>query len=512
MNINKKFGDFITKGKLSYLAEDNKYEYFRIEGADFKLNGVPSLHFIEGTKAIESEETHIKAENFFGIFQGDYRDKILFDVMYRMDGSSLFGENERWHPYYRVSGAYRLTQDFDLPSIDELKIRVAYGTAGQRPPFEAQYESITSEDGNTTQYTLGNKDLKPSRSTELEFGLNVDFLKRFNFEAIYSSTITEDQFLRVQLPAMTGFQYQWRNAASLESKTIEFALGAKLIQTNDFTWTANVLFDKTSMEITKLDVPPFATGPQGQDANMAFYVEKGKPFGIIYGYEWVTSLSDMENQLGDGETTADYEVNSDGYVVPVGTQGTVLELPIKLDVDGDGTPDKVEIGNSNPDFHASFSTNLTYKNFSAYVLFDWKQGGDVFNRTAQWMVREQRLGVCDQFGKPENEKKTVDYYAAFYDVANFTDYFVESTTYVKLREVSLYYSFNKDIMSNVLGGFIKGAKIGLVGRNLLTFTDYSGYDPEVARGGRDQNGQIFGYDAFGYPNFRTFTGSIEFTF
>ena len=100
----------------------------------------------------------------------DYKDKYIFDGMFRYDGSSLFGADARWNPYYRVSAAYRVTEDLKIPGIQELKLRAAYGTAGQRPSFADQYEVMSISGGNVSKSQLGNKLLKPSLSKELEFG------------------------------------------------------------------------------------------------------------------------------------------------------------------------------------------------------------------------------------------------------------------------------------------------------------------------------------------------------
>jgi len=117
--------------------------------------------------------------------------------------------------------------------------------------------------------------------------------------------------------------------------------------------------------------------------------------------------------------------------------------------------------------------------------------------------------MMDQAGKPENQKKALDYYKAFYDVNEQNDFWVEDGTYVKLREVSLAYALNGKGFRSFTGGFVKNAKISIMGRNLYTLTKYSGYDPEV---GTTNGTQIFAYDFMGYPNFRSFSASLELNF
>jgi len=511
-NFNKKFGDITTKAKLSYQYEDYEWSSFEVTGNDLVTEGITTLDGVTGTKNISSEEAATRAKNIYGIVDADYKEKYIGSFLYRMDGSSLFGENERWAPYFRASGAYRISEDIELPHIDELKIRAAYGTAGQRPhEFAAQYETYYVSGGQIEKLTLGNKNLKPSLSKELEIALNVDFLGRFSLEAGYSKTNTVDQIIEVPLPAYVGFTTQWQNAGELEATVMEATLGALVMKTDNFSWNASATFDKIKQQVISLDAPPFAIGPGSNNTNV-FWIRDGETFGIIYGYKWLTTLDEMAAQLPEGATIDDYVINSDGYVIEEGTEGTVLEAPIQLDEDNDGTADQVQIADINPDFHASFTSTFTFKNISLYALVDWKQGGDVYNLTKQWMYRDQVHGDFDQFDKEENQKKASQYYQVFYDAANVNDYFVEDGTYVKIRELALYYTLPGSSLENLFNGFIKSVKIGVVGRNLYTFTNYSGYDPEVAQGDPGDDLSNFAFDGYGYPNFRTYTGSLILKF
>ena len=512
-HLNKQFGDLTTKAKFSYLFEDMSYMSTGATGYDFSVENIPSFDAIVGAKSITSYNEQVTAENVFGIFQFDLKGKYLADVMVRYDGSSLFGENERWKPYYRVSAAYRISEDFTIPGFQELKVRAAYGTSGQRPGFAAQYETYGFSNGLPSPSTLGNKNLKPSNSAELEIGLNAEFLNRFSLEFVYANTNTTDQILQAPLPAYYGYQYQWQNAGALESTVFEATLGASIIKKKDFSWTANLVFDRIRQTVTELNIPAFQTGPVGQDADQAFYIRQGETFGIIYGTQWLTSLDDLALQLSDGDAVTNYEINSDGYVIPKGTQGTVNEKPVKL-LDENGVTAKTVIGNTNPDFRLGLSNTLKYKNISLYFLLDFKNGGDVYNRTAQWLYRDLRHIDVDQFGKPENEKKATNYFSTLYDVNDINSHFVEDATYLKLRELSLYYTLGEKQLSGFANGFFKSVKLGLIGRNLLTVTNYTGYDPEVGQinNGYAGSSQYFQFDAYGYPAYRTVSGSLTLVF
>lgn len=511
MFYSKNFGDINLRAKASYLYENEEYQSFSSTGNDFGVKGVPSFDAIKGNISSTSYQSQVVAKNIFGILYLDYKDKYIFDGMYRYDGSSLFGENERWQPYYRVSGAWRITEDFKINNIQEMKLRSAYGTAGQRPPFSAQYEVMSVSNGIASKSAKGNKDLKPSHTREFEVGLDVDFLNRFSFSAVYANGITTDQFLQApQASFANGWNTQWVNAGTLESNTIEASLLTKIINRSDFRWSVNIVFDRNRNKITELNIPPYQTGPEGQEAYKAFYIREGETFGVMYGTHFLRSMDDLAQQIGfmPGKLLEDYTVNSDGFVIPVGTEGTTSELPVKQ-LDENGKQAFVKIGDSNPDFKMGFASTMNYKAFTLYFLFDWKQGGDIYNKTAQWLTRDDRHGMMDQAGKPENEKKTIDYYKAFYDVNDFNDFWIEDGTFVKLRELSLSYTMPKGTLSKFASGFIKEARLSVIGRNLLTFTNYSGFDPEV---GTTDGTQIYAYDFMGYPNFRAFSASLELKF
>jgi TonB-linked SusC/RagA family outer membrane protein len=504
-HFSKKFDQWNTNVKLSYLFEDFNTNYSSIYGTSFSAPGSNNWKAISGDKQTYSLDQTVRSENVFGIAQLDYRSKYLFDVMYRYDGSSKFGEDARWQPYYRISGGWRITEDFEIPGFQELKIRAAYGTSGQRPGFAAQYETYTiSSGGNYSKANFGNQNLKPSTTKETEFAMNASFLKRFDLEVSYSIANTKDIFLQKSLPAYRGWNTQWANAGAMESEVYEASLHSDIIKSDHFNWSSTITFDRVRSKITELEVPPKLVGPEAQ-ASAAFYLREGETFGIIYGEKFLTSL----DQLPNDKNPDNYTLNADGYVIQKGTEGTKLEKPLKLR-DEEGNPQQVQIGNTNPEFNIGFSNTFTYKGITLYTLIDWKQGGDVYNRTRQWLYRDHRAGAVDQYGKAPNAKKTYDYYSNLYNVNKITSEFVEDASFVKIREAAIYYNF--DLPNSI----IKQIKIGIIGRNLFTFTDYSGYDPEVAMPKYAESGvpgsSYYKMDAYSYPNHSSISASLTLKF
>jgi len=234
-------------------------------------------------------------------------------------------------------------------------------------------------------------------------------------------------------------------------------------------------------------------------------IKEGEPIGAIYATKWMRSL----NEVLIGDPTADlsdYAINDEGYVVRADQIGTVAEVPLPF-VDADGNTIH-KVGDTNADFNLGFNSTLTFqKNLQLYFLLDWKQGGDIYSQTLQFLTRDNRAGYMDQRG--DATPKPIGYYQAFYNTNNPSSYFVYDGSYLKLRELSLRYN----VPTEKLGmDFIKGIQVGVVGRNLWIMSDYPGYDPEVGQGGGNIDRTTYAVDGFRYPNFRTFSASLQLTF
>ena len=452
-------------------------------------------------------------KNVFFVTTFDIKDKYIIDGLVRRDESSLFGAEQRGATYHRLSAAYRVSEDFRIPGVDELKLRASYGTAGLRPVWDAQYEQFAIIGGSPTKVTLGNPDLKPAYSREYEYGFNLNFLRNYTVEYSYSDKITSDQILNVPVSSATGYQNRWTNAGTLAGQTHEVALAAVLLSRKDMFWRVNLAADRTRQKITDLKVGPFLVGPNGTngggDANTRiFRIAKGEPFGIIYGSKWIRTADELATTItakGLTGTAADYVVNEEGLFVSKAAKGTVNERPLKF---RDATGTLFNIGNVNPDFTLSVSSSFQWKQVSASAVLQRTQGGKIYNYTRQWPFNEQRDAVYDQTGKPAAERKPVTYYQAFYNNFDTNDYFVEDGSYTRLREASLYYSLPKGFAEGIRIGSFTTARLGIIGRNLWTSTKYSGYDPDVSGPG---GGNPFGYrvDYFTYPTYRTFTFVLE---
>lgn len=519
---------FTNRLRARYMLEDRQFESFSASGSDVIVASVLSLdNFEDENTSVSSYLRSIVGESYFAIADVDYNGKYIVGGLIRRDGSSLFGPDERWHTYYRASVAYRMAQEdwWPLDAVDEFKISWSRGTAGRRPSFSAQYENYVGTPTGIFYGTLGNSDLKPQQSTEDEYNVDAVLFNKISTGFTYTQTIARDQLLSVPLLAPLGHGSQWQNAGTLESKGWEFFVEMPVMERDDLSWTMRLNFDHFSENITALGRPAFRSG--------FFYYRNGEIFGSFYGAKWAQSCADLPTDASCGQ----FEVNDDGLMVWVGdgnsyTDGIGKDLwgtrsadgyyewgmPVRMYGEcetqkqgGEGCTDFLFMGNTRPDLNVSWRNSFSWKGLQAYVLLDGEFGTDIYNRTRQWAYREYRSGDQDQFGKPDDLKKPLAYYSNLYNTNAVNSWFVEDGSFIKLREASLRYSFNPEWLDSWFNGRVTGMDINLIGRNLLTFTNYKGYDPEVANGngGSDVIGRV---DSYGYPNSRVFSASIQVIF
>ena len=531
--------------KVSYIYEDQTFNRISAYADKLVVRQVPEFSAGDAsTFSAGSENQTIRNRNAFAITTFDIKDKYILDALIRRDESSLFGPESRRQYYHRLSGAWRANEDLHIKGFDEIRLRASYGTAGLRPGFAYQYEVLNSAGGSFSKAILGNKFLKPAHSAEFEVGGNVELAGgRFTMEYTYSSKETKDQIQLVDLPSVVGFSQQWQNVGSLKANTHEFGMGFQAINNRDMAWVLNITADRTRQTITDYPLPE-KLNSFGQQPSV-FYLAEGAKLGVMYGNKFVRSIDELYKNptLAACRATTcpetNYTVNQEGYLVLASSLNCGEDLKVMGSKNADGTggtacttkerhityveckvfnadgscktsTDIVQIGDANPSFNMGFSSVFNFKRFSVTGLVDWTQGGTIYNGTRQWKLINFFDPIFDQRGKAEVDKKSQDYYTQFYNGLNPHIFYAESGTYVKIRELSVNYTLVRNQLSKVGLGRLDAVRLGLVGRNLFTFSNYSGYDPEVH--GLDGDPYQFRIDWFSYPHFRTFTGVVEIAF
>jgi TonB-linked SusC/RagA family outer membrane protein len=550
--------------KLQLMAHFERVDSARFDGSgqQFAVKDVYRLTNTITEKTSTSSRQTTRAMGLSAAMSTDYKDRYVFEAALRYDGSSRFGSGNRWAPFGRVSGVWRVSQEpfwhFD-DIVSDFRLRASRGTAGNTPSFDAQYETYTVTATGITLGQAGNKQLKPETTDETELGTEFTLFHRLGVEFTHAFSTTKDQILNVGTPSSLGFQRQWQNAGTLSSKTFELGLNLPVVTKKDFSWSMRGTWDRTRTYISELFAPEYVSDAGTAQGSASFFLitarkdkSNGIPanrFGNIWGrrfYRGCGSLPEaVRSQCGPNQQ---FQVNNQGWVVWVGPGNTwkdgitrnlwqtklpaaqspwnyplwfgmpIIDRPLRGQP-GEGTGIQQIIGNVLPDFRFTYGNNIRYKRLTAYALLDGTIGHEINNQGEGWGLLDFSSSYFDQGGATVETAKPVGYtwraggaeavgVGGFYDLLGPNNYNTESGSFAKVREVSLSYQI----------GRIRGVgdwTIGFTGRNLYTFTKYSGYDPEVgATGGNNESGSglINQIDAFGFPTLRQFTFTVNTRF
>jgi TonB-linked SusC/RagA family outer membrane protein len=376
---------------------------------------------------------------YVGQQEVNWDDRLIGTLGARFDRSTLNASQEDFYFYPKASLAVNL-HNFDfwgVDSIGQMKLRTAYGETGGLPEFGATFSALNSVNiggglGSTISQRGIDPDLDPERARELEFGTDVSLLNgRVGLEATYYRKIVDDIILDQENPVSTGITTIATNAGTLRNTGIELGLNVSPIRRENLDWSSRTLFWSNTSEMTDLTIPAFTTGG----------------FGAALGTYYIGE--------GFSPTTI------------VGTPATPdEEVPFTV------------YGDAQPDFQMSFSNSFTlFQNLEFSFLLHWSQGGeninlsrlltDIGGTTFDWNEDHDGDGVpngldrTDMFGPGAAQ-------------------FVEDASYVKLREASIYYTLPSSVLDTAFNGALRNVKLGLSGSNLLLFSDYDSYDPEVS--------------------------------
>ena len=423
-----------------------------------------------------------------------YKDHLFLTGAIRVDQSSVFGVDQRTQTYLKGSGSYVLSStDFwkstGLSSWwNVLKLRAAYGESGNLTGIGA-YErfnaySAQSYLGRTSLFsssTLANENVKPERQSEIELGADLSFLNnrlgiQFNW---YKKKVTDLLISRVVAPT-TGFSSLLDNVGSLENTGIELVLNGSPVRSENFNWNASIIFNKNKNEALSVGgLRLFTTNPGAPVA-----IIDGAPIGVFYGTFFARDASGNLLTNAAGIPLIERGTQS-------GTNFTTQRGPDGLPI---GTPLRRIIGDPNPDYTFTIVNDFSYKKLAMRFQFDGVQGVDVWN--ADWRTR-QGVGNGKVAEQEHNGLLPRGYIAGVYPVEEWR---IDDGSFVKLREVSLSYN-----VGNVK--FLKDLTINLSGRNLISWDDYKGYDPEVNSGG--QSTILRGIDFGSVPIPRTFSLGLQ---
>jgi TonB-dependent SusC/RagA subfamily outer membrane receptor len=421
--------------------------------------------------------THLKARfrHYMLTLGADYDNRYLFDGVVRRDSSSTYGRNN-WQTFYRGALSYRISQErsLQLPGVDELVLRYSIG-------------GVTGGNGEF---------LRPPHTTEHEVGIATLLLDaRLSLDLAYARR-TFDDLMLVSLPPSLGYAgVTAANGPKELGSTFEATIQGRLVERPDFTVDIGAVGDRSSHQFRSWPRACFYGAIAEHD-----YGCKGQQRGDFFGRRFTRSINQLSPHLA--ARAAEFQVNDEGYLVWVGSGNSYRDgiskqlwgtsmpgtpLPIRWGepfpvLDSVGNVVYHKLGSSLPDLAYGFTTNVRWKNLNLIGELRGQLGGHVFNAAKQNLYFFSRHRDVDQAGRPDELKKPITYYQALAGggLFNFPETFVEDATYLKLGALSVRYRLTSDQLARLLGRMApQELTLGLTGRNLATFTGYSGFDPEA---------------------------------
>ena len=472
------------------------------------------------TKIKTSNEAYARQTNsLYGMVQFSWKNAIFVDVTGRNDWSSTLPAANRSYFYPSVSGSIVLDELLDFGKtngvINMMKIRGSWAQVGHdTTPYRIEkYLMSTNFPGNvTTQTSKSNSALKPEMVSSWEVGLDLRmFRNRFNLDVAYYRSHTKNALASMPVSASSGMTRVFTNAGSILNHGVEVAARGTLVRTKDITWTVNANWSLNRNRVLELG--------EGIDY---WQISQYSSYAYMYAYVG-SSLTSMYGRPYKRAPEGSYAVGSDGRMTDVSGQ-------IVHDVNGNPMIDEeiAYIGECMPDWKGGFGTSFSWKGIKASIKFDGQYGGKVWSLT-NWVLNYRGKGTETLIGREggftptgvielndgnyrvvdvEHNANTIQsYYQAKYERDCAEANFVE-TSFLKLREVRLEYSFPKKLLAK--SKVIQGLSVALFGNNLYCWSKFPGFDPEAV----SMRGSALtpGFDLLQMPGTATYGGSISITF
>ncbi|MGX5817093.1 SusC/RagA family TonB-linked outer membrane protein [Chitinophaga lutea] len=479
-----------------------------------------------------NEKSGYTLMSFLGRVNYTFNQRYLFTVSFREDGSSKFAKGNKWATFPSGAFAWRLIDEpfmKDINWLSDAKVRAGYGMTGNNRVNDFAYLSSMQmyiysgySYGNNMEpgiipNNLGNQKLKWETTEQVDVGLDLGFLKnRITLTADYYKKNTRDLLLLATLPGSTGYLSGFRNVGRVSNEGLEFTLNTTNIQGRKFGWTSsfNISFNRNKVLQLNDGEPSLQTRITWGNFNNAFpYIAiPGQPISQFYGFlfDGVYQYSDF-NKLPNGS----YVLRDD---VPNNTMPRANITPghIKFkDINNDGQVDNNDltvIGNPNPKHIGGFSNNFTYGGFDLNVFFQWSYGNDLLNANRiEFEAGDVVRNYLNMFKSFENRWTPENQTNELYRVGGqgpqvYSSRTIEDGSYLRLKTVALGYTIPAKVLRRAN---IKSLRVYGSAQNLLTWTNYTGLDPEVSV---RHTALTPGFDWSAYPKARTMTLGLDLTF
>lgn len=468
----------------------------------------------EGGPTVGSRRSSQTLESWLSRLNYSLLDKYLLTLTYRNDGSSRFAIGKKRGGFPSAAFAWRASEEpffKGISALDQLKFRFSVGTVGN--PSIRPYQSLArlSDQGYSFNGTpvsgyypiaVGNPNLTWESTHQIDAGFDLGLMSRMNLTVDYYRKKTTDLLLQISLPLESGFETALANRGSVENKGIEVGLEADLLRgsSKGLRWRTNVNFAKNKNKVLDLGGEPSIFADLiTTDYNLpGTMIRVGQPIGVFYGFKSGGVIPDS------AAAAAITWTNFTGSPFHAG------DMRIE-DVDGDGKitlADRTIIGDPTPDFTYGFSNTFTWRNVELSGLLQGSHGGKILNVNRIRTEGSPRANIArDRWvnrwtpENPNSKYPRVGENPNQVGPNNFTSNLLEDASYLRLRTVTLSYG---------APAWLFGARLYVTGTNLVTWADYSGFDPDVS--GQSVGNTNRGIDIGAYPLARTIIAGLNINY
>jgi len=504
-------------------SQQERVESSVVQGEDFAVdnlsyNSIQQAAVRDGVSGVNNWTL----QSFFAQANYIFKDKYLLTANFRADGSSKFGANNRWGFFPSVAFGWQIYEEsFFTPLkkvFSDMKVRASYGVVGnQEIPANLAFASFTASNRNPNLTndpsslglnglqlaSLANPDLKWESTAQLNIGLDMAFFEnRLNLTANYYQKTTRDLLLATPLPATAGFSSAIQNVGEVQNTGFELSLSSINID-SELRWSTTLNMSSNRNEVIALAdniERTFISVPGLQNIDPIFVLEEGQPLGAYYGYQFEGIYQQNDANIPDGFAPGDPK-----YADISGSEGTPDGI-----INSD---DRTVIGDPNPDLVLGITNTFEYKGFDLSIFFNGEVGKDVVNwNKTFWetgLVNFQRTPNAANAwstSNPTNDIPRVGFTTSISSQGSesMSSRLIEDGTFIRLRNLTLGYTFPKPTKA------FSSLRLYVTGQNLLTITDYSGFDPEANYSAGSAT--IQGFDFGSYPLSRTYLFGVQVKF
>ena len=518
--------DFNTVLRLGNDVRDRKYSRLTSNGSELDVPDLLTLNNAKVRTTSQYEERY-RIVSAYGDLALAYKNFLFLNITGRNDWSSALTAPNNSFFYPSVSLAYAFSDHFTLPTFMSFgKFRASWAEIGKdTDPYETSTVYNSSVITSTSQVVWtrsdakGDEFLKPEKTTTLELGTELRFLKnRLGLDFTWYKSNSRDQIIPVSVSPTSGFTSFILNAGEIENKGIELVLNGSPVKGRNFSWDATLNLSRNRNEVVKIReglteiVLASHFGYAGSTATMKYV--PGDAVGNIYGSSYLRYYGTKT----DDKTTVD-----NSLPLVIAATGSNRGFPVR-----DGT--QRILGNSQPDWIGGLMNTFSYKNLTLSFLWETQQGMERYNQLSNFMAAfgiakytedrnttrvfegvlpngtpNTQVVFLGQGVGPDNRDYTAGFYRNVY--RTITENFVEDASWVRLRNVNLSYNLPTNLFKR---SFVQGASVTLTGNNLLLFTDYTGYDPETSSFSAGSN--VDAFSGFTYPAVRSYLFTVNLNF